>query len=179
MFFSVFWTAYIPVCMVILSLAREWLMHSFRRLRVHAWIASSRADGGIVDLVAQCSLIIGCPARADPPSERERTRRQCCERFAQASIHGDPARLPPDHRGRNSGARVSTRGGRDGGANCSFAERARKAHDQRAALCPGPRSADHVARYFARASLVDRFEEGLRPGTVRRLHDHRQWTAHQ
>src|SRR5262249_28224781 len=42
-----------------------------------------RADGGIVDLAAQCSLIIGCPARADPPSERERTRRQCCERFAK------------------------------------------------------------------------------------------------
>src|SRR5262249_36001699 len=69
--------------------------------------------------------------------------------------------------------------GETAAANCSFAERARKAHDQRAALCPGPRSADHVARYFARASLVDRFEEGLRPGTVRRLHDHRQWTAHQ
>ena len=41
MFFAVFWTAYIPVCIVILSLAGEQLMHSFRRLRVHVWIASS------------------------------------------------------------------------------------------------------------------------------------------
>jgi hypothetical protein len=33
MFFSLFWTAYIPVGMVILSLAGEQLIHSFRRLR--------------------------------------------------------------------------------------------------------------------------------------------------
>jgi len=41
MFFSLFWTAYIPICMVILALAGERLMHSVRRLRVHSWIASS------------------------------------------------------------------------------------------------------------------------------------------
>jgi hypothetical protein len=41
MFFSIFWTAFIPVGMIILALAGEQLMHSFRRLRVHAWIASS------------------------------------------------------------------------------------------------------------------------------------------
>ena len=41
MFFSLFWTAYIPVGMIMLALAREQLMHSFRRLGVHAWIASS------------------------------------------------------------------------------------------------------------------------------------------
>src|SRR5262249_13131224 len=41
MFFAVFWTASIPVCLVILSLAGEQLMHSFRRPRVPAWIASS------------------------------------------------------------------------------------------------------------------------------------------
>ena len=41
MFFLLFWTAYIPVCMVILAVAGERLMHSFRQLRVHAWIASS------------------------------------------------------------------------------------------------------------------------------------------
>ena len=41
MFFSLFWTAYIPVCMVILAIAGEQLMHFFRRLRAHAWIASS------------------------------------------------------------------------------------------------------------------------------------------
>jgi hypothetical protein len=41
MFFSLFWTAYIPVCMIILSLAVERLRHAFRRLRVHAWIATS------------------------------------------------------------------------------------------------------------------------------------------
>jgi hypothetical protein len=41
MFFSLFWTAYIPVGMIILALAGEQLMHSFRRLRVHAWITSS------------------------------------------------------------------------------------------------------------------------------------------
>jgi len=33
MFFSIFWTAYIPVCMVILSLIGEWLMRSVRHLR--------------------------------------------------------------------------------------------------------------------------------------------------
>ncbi len=36
MFFSLFWTAYIPICMIILALAGEQLMHSFRRLGVHA-----------------------------------------------------------------------------------------------------------------------------------------------
>jgi hypothetical protein len=41
MFFSIFWTAYVPVCMIILALAGEQLMHSFGRLGVHAWIASS------------------------------------------------------------------------------------------------------------------------------------------
>jgi hypothetical protein len=41
MFFSIFWTAYIPVCMVILSLIGEWLMRSVRQLRAHAWIVCS------------------------------------------------------------------------------------------------------------------------------------------
>ena len=41
MFFAVFWTAYLPICIVILSLAGERLMHSVRQLRVPAWIASS------------------------------------------------------------------------------------------------------------------------------------------
>jgi hypothetical protein len=41
MFFSLFWTAYIPVCVIILALAGERLMDSFRRLRVHAWVAGS------------------------------------------------------------------------------------------------------------------------------------------
>jgi hypothetical protein len=41
MFFSLFWTAYIPICMIMLALAGEQLMHSFRRLGVHAWIAAS------------------------------------------------------------------------------------------------------------------------------------------
>ena len=41
MFFSIFWTAFIPVGMIILALAGEQLMHSFRRLGVHVWIASS------------------------------------------------------------------------------------------------------------------------------------------
>ena len=41
MFFSIFWTAFIPVGMIILALAGERLMHSFSRLRVQAWIASS------------------------------------------------------------------------------------------------------------------------------------------
>ena len=31
MFFSLFWTAYIPIGMIILALAGERLMHSFRR----------------------------------------------------------------------------------------------------------------------------------------------------
>lgn len=41
MFFSIFWTAYIPVCMVILSLIGEWLMRSVRQLCAHAWIVCS------------------------------------------------------------------------------------------------------------------------------------------
>ena len=41
MFFSLFWTAYIPVGVIMLALAGERLMHSFRRLRVHVWVASS------------------------------------------------------------------------------------------------------------------------------------------
>ena len=41
MFFSLFWTAYIPIGMIILALAGERLIHSFDRLRLHAWIAAS------------------------------------------------------------------------------------------------------------------------------------------
>lgn len=62
MFFSLFWTAYIPVGVIMLALAGEQLMHSFRRLRVHAWIASSRrrrtrrgpSEGSEVALGDQC-----------------------------------------------------------------------------------------------------------------------------
>ena len=39
MFFLVFWTAYIPITLIILSLVGEWLKQSFRELRVHAWVA--------------------------------------------------------------------------------------------------------------------------------------------
>jgi hypothetical protein len=41
MFFSIFWTAFIPVGLIILALAGEWLMHSFGRHRMHAWMAAS------------------------------------------------------------------------------------------------------------------------------------------
>jgi hypothetical protein len=41
MFFSVFWTAYIPVALIILSLAGEWLKQSFREFRAHASVVRS------------------------------------------------------------------------------------------------------------------------------------------
>ena len=41
MFFLVFWTTYIPVALIILSLVGEWLKQSFRDFRAHAWVASS------------------------------------------------------------------------------------------------------------------------------------------
>jgi hypothetical protein len=37
MFFLVFWTAYIPVTLIILSLVGEWLKQSFCEFRAHAW----------------------------------------------------------------------------------------------------------------------------------------------
>jgi hypothetical protein len=43
MFFLVFWTAYIPVTLIILSLVGEWLKRSFREFRAHARVASSPA----------------------------------------------------------------------------------------------------------------------------------------
>ena len=42
MFFAIFWTAFIPFGMVILSLAVDWLRRSFRHVRAHAF-ASSKA----------------------------------------------------------------------------------------------------------------------------------------
>ena len=41
MFFSVFWTVYIPVVTIILSVVGEWLIRFFRQLRGHAWLAPS------------------------------------------------------------------------------------------------------------------------------------------
>ena len=41
MFFLVFWTAYIPVTLIILSLVGEWLKRSFREFRAHARVARS------------------------------------------------------------------------------------------------------------------------------------------
>jgi hypothetical protein len=41
MFLSIFWTAYIPVVTIILSVVGDWLIRSLRQLRAHAWIACS------------------------------------------------------------------------------------------------------------------------------------------
>ena len=41
MFFLVFWTAYIPVTLIILSLIGEWLKQSFREFRAHVWVTGS------------------------------------------------------------------------------------------------------------------------------------------
>jgi hypothetical protein len=42
MFFSVFWTTYIPVAIVILSLVGDWLRHSLQQVRT----SSVRTGGG-------------------------------------------------------------------------------------------------------------------------------------
>ena len=42
MFFAIFWTAFIPFGMVMLSLAADWVRRSFRQARMHAF-ASSKA----------------------------------------------------------------------------------------------------------------------------------------
>ena len=41
MFFVVFWTAYVPITLIILSLVGEWLKQVFREFRAHAWVASA------------------------------------------------------------------------------------------------------------------------------------------
>jgi len=41
MFFLVFWTAYIPVTLIVLSLVGEWLKQSFREFRAHASVTYS------------------------------------------------------------------------------------------------------------------------------------------
>jgi hypothetical protein len=40
MFFEFFWTAYIPIAIVMLSLIGDWLKRSFRRLQASARLAS-------------------------------------------------------------------------------------------------------------------------------------------
>jgi hypothetical protein len=42
MFFSIFWTTYIPVAIVILSLVGDWVRHSFQEVRT----SSIRTGGG-------------------------------------------------------------------------------------------------------------------------------------
>jgi hypothetical protein len=41
MFFSVFWTVYIPVVTIIFSVVIDWLVRSLRRLRAHASLSCS------------------------------------------------------------------------------------------------------------------------------------------
>ena len=41
MFFSVFWTAYIPVTLIILSLVGERLKQFLRESRAHTWVTGS------------------------------------------------------------------------------------------------------------------------------------------
>ena len=40
MFFAIFWTAFIPFGMVMLSLVADWLRRSFRQVRAHAFASS-------------------------------------------------------------------------------------------------------------------------------------------
>ena len=40
MFFSIFWTAFIPFGMIMLSLVVDWLRRSFRQVRAHAFAPS-------------------------------------------------------------------------------------------------------------------------------------------
>jgi hypothetical protein len=42
MFFAIFWTAFIPFGMVILSLVGEWLKRSLRQVRAQAFASSKR-----------------------------------------------------------------------------------------------------------------------------------------
>jgi hypothetical protein len=42
MFFAIFWTAFIPFGMVILSLVVDWLKRSLRQARAHALASSNR-----------------------------------------------------------------------------------------------------------------------------------------
>jgi hypothetical protein len=42
MFFAIFWTAFIPLGMVMLSLLADWLGRSFRHVRAHAFASSGR-----------------------------------------------------------------------------------------------------------------------------------------
>jgi hypothetical protein len=42
MFFAIFWTAFIPFGMVMLSLVADWLRRSFRQVRAHAFASSGQ-----------------------------------------------------------------------------------------------------------------------------------------
>ena len=42
MFFAIFWTAFLPFGMVILSLVADWLKRSLRQVRAHAFASSNR-----------------------------------------------------------------------------------------------------------------------------------------
>ena len=37
MFFAIFWSAFIPIGALIVSLISDWLIQSFRQLRPYAW----------------------------------------------------------------------------------------------------------------------------------------------
>jgi hypothetical protein len=42
MFFSIFWTAFIPFGMVLLSLVGDWLRRSLGQVRAHSFASSNR-----------------------------------------------------------------------------------------------------------------------------------------
>jgi hypothetical protein len=72
MFFAIFWTAFIPFGMVILSLVADWLRHSFQEVRTSSVPAADQARGcgkiGPVGGSAEAKASANQQIRRNPPN---------------------------------------------------------------------------------------------------------------
>jgi hypothetical protein len=68
MFFSIFWTVYIPIVTIISFGIGDWLTHSLRQLRAHAASGRLRSDG--MPPMSRRSARTGGAAARRPAPER-------------------------------------------------------------------------------------------------------------
>jgi hypothetical protein len=83
MFFSVFWTVYIPIVTIILSGLGDWLTHSLRQLRAHA---ASGSDG-MPPMSRRFARTGGAAARSPSTREAEGRSRRLSPRSETACTH--------------------------------------------------------------------------------------------
>src|SRR5262249_49217334 len=97
MFFLVFWTAYIPAALIILSLVGESLKQSFREFRAHAWVANSerpRERGTAIASTKEKSRRTSCTAAHEHVLPFGGERRRTVERCASPGPNDRSALLP-------------------------------------------------------------------------------------